>query len=149
MLQEYKCLKCKTETKDKKGDLFICPNPDCGLNWEVTDSGEWIIHGNLNLAWFQEEIVFPKKLTIHGDLNMMGVKAYKKHSCEELTVMGNIFMCNAAFCKIPPIFIFDGYLFCHETDFSENQGGKCFYTSECIKFVKLKEKLPEIEGLFE
>lgn len=162
MLQEYKCLKCKTETKDKKGDLFICPNPDCGLKWEVTDSGEWIIHGNLNLAWSLKAIELPEKLTIRGDLNLMGVKQYQNDSLKTLNVWGNIFMNNANFQRLPKEkFEMKGVLYCSNTEFhkenkdyiqnEDNKEKDPFYTwsdiQEIIKVSNLRKKLPELEGL--
>lgn len=144
-MKKNKCLKCQTVTKDEKDDIYSCPNPDCGLKWEVTHSGEWIIHGNLNLAWSLKAIELPEKLTIRGDLNLMGCRKDVRNSHKSLIVNGNIFMCKSDFANIPPDFCFDGYLFCHQTEFQE-QKGKFFYTKECIKFVRLAEKLPELEG---
>jgi uncharacterized protein YbaR (Trm112 family) len=166
-MEKNKCLKCRTETGDIHNEKTICPV--CGLTWKVEDSGEWIIYGNLNLAWNQypispiENVKFPRSLTIHGDLNMMGCKNYVCDSCESLTVNGNIFMCNSNLNKLPAKdFEMNGVLYCRNTIFHDihneyivnekNEEKKPFYTRNDIQnilnFKKLKKKLPELEGIF-
>lgn len=162
-MEKNKCLKCRTETGDIHNEKTICPV--CGLTWKVKDSGEWIIYGNLNLAWNQypinpiENVKFPRSLTIHGDLNMMGCNNYVCDSCESLTVNGNIFMCNSNFKELPTKFEMEGFLYCRNTDFHNYQvsvGNKRdpspVYTREDIKtileFKDLRKKLPELGGLF-
>jgi hypothetical protein len=127
------------------------------------EDGQWVVvRGNLDLAWFTQEIILPEKLEVHGDLNLTGCTGIRKDCLKSLIIHGNMFICNVEkFEKLPEVECrIKGSLFASNTFFSEqnkdfNGKIKTKWTSSEVeeiwkeqnKFDKLKKKLPEFEGI--
>jgi hypothetical protein len=149
------CIKCNPADWQIENLAGACPK--CGLRMIKSSrkNVEWVVvRGNLDLAWFTEEIILPEKLEVHGDLNLTGCTKIQKNILKSLVVNGNIFICNVSqFAEMPTDeFQIGGRLFCNNTEFSRNLYKKEILekkeAEEKWKFQKLRQKLPELEGVF-